>query len=749
MNENAEKKDQLTNDQLLLLQTLQVPLLLLDQELRVAFVNDYYLSVFEKAEHEVTGCSFFDLEKAWQTPHLRKAFEALLAEKGSFKNISGPHPGPDKGNEGVHFSASLLPGTENFILLSLSEQKNKMGEKKEPDHLQEFFFQAPAAIAIVHGPDFIYSLSNSRYEQLFNRTREELLGKGIREVFPEIEGQGVYELFDQVYESGEAFIAQEYPVNFKRKEGGRFEVGYFNFIAHPIKDASGNVTDIMIHTFEVTEQILAKRQLEESEKLYRDLVQSVPSMMATYKGEEMIIEVVNEAMLNAWGKDRSVVGKSFFEVLPELREQGFQEMIKEVFATGEPHKSYEMPVDLYRDGVLNSSYYSFIFYPKKDLNGKVTGILHTASEVTPEAELHKKIRESEAHFRQMADLMPAKITNNDPKGRAIYFNQAWLDFAGIGSDEMKDRGWNETIHPEDLPILMEKWRHSLATGEPHEAEFRMRDRNNQYIWQLTRGVPVKNAAGKIEMWITSTTDIQRLKEEEKRKEEFLRMVSHELKTPVTSIKGYVQLLISLLNSSKVDLPASLPVNSSLQRIDQQINRLTRLISEMLDLSRIENSKLDLRLEKFNINEMVKETIQDILYTNPQLEIEVINDFNCQVLADKDRLGQVLINFVTNAIKYSANDQEIIVRIFKGQQGHVAVSIEDNGIGIAQEDLVKIFQRFYRSAKINEDTYAGFGIGLFLAKEIVERHKGRVLVESVLGKGSVFTFTIPCVAENES
>ena len=184
---------------------------------------------------------------------------------------------------------------------------------------------------------------------------------------------------------------------------------------------------------------------------------------------------------------------------------------------------------------------------------------------------------------------------------------------------------------------------------------------------------------------------------------------------------------------------------SLERIDQQVNRITRLISEMLDLSRIENNKLDLRLENFSINELVDETVQDILYTNRQLKIKVIHDFSCRVNADKDRIGQVLINFVTNAVKYSSPDQEVRMRISRGNPGEVAVSIEDRGIGIAQEDLERIFQRFYRSEKINAETYSGFGIGLFLAKEIVERHQGRVLVESELGQGSIFSFVIPWVS----
>ena len=182
MEENLEKKIRninLPEDQLLLLQSLQVPLLLLDEELRVSFVNNCYLSVFEKPEQEVKGFLFFDLEPAWQLPRLQAAFGTLLTEKKSFKDLPGPHPLPEKGNEGLLFSASLLPNSEDHILLSFSEQKKENQEKSGSHQLQEFFFQAPAAIAIVHGPEQVYSLSNSLYEQLVNRTREELLGKSL------------------------------------------------------------------------------------------------------------------------------------------------------------------------------------------------------------------------------------------------------------------------------------------------------------------------------------------------------------------------------------------------------------------------------------------------------------------------------------------------------------------------------------------------------------------------------------------
>lgn len=619
---------------------------------------------------------------------------------------------------------------------------------REIDHqtLLSFFSQAPAALAVVHGPDHRYTFSNPLYEKLFNRSHEELMGRTIREVWPEIEGLGVYELFDQVFRSGEAFVADEYPVTFKRDDKEKFEEGFFNFIAHPLRNKAGEVTDIMIHAFEVTDRVLARKRIEASERQNRELIQSSPSMIALYKGEDMIIEVVNEAMLKAWGKGKDVVGRSFFNVLPEIREQGFEEMIKKVFESGQPHKSYELPVRLLRNGKMYLGYYNFIFYPRKNEAGKVTGIFHTAIEATAEAEINRTIRESEAFYRQMADLMPDKITNNDLQGNAVYFNQAWRDYSGRTNEELKNWDWNAAIHHDDLPLLWEKWRNSIATGEEHEMEYRIKNSEGQYLWQLVRGVPVKDEMGKVKMWITSSTDIQKLKEEDKRKEDFLKMVSHELKTPLTSIKGYVQVLQVLAKKNETSLPASFPLTNSLERIDSQINRLTRLVSEILDLSRLEFDRLQLEKKSFSINMLVNETVQDIQYSNSQQQIHVIHNYNCEVIGDQDRLGQVLINFITNAIKYSPGEKNVEVEISRGKKGMVDVSIRDRGIGIAEKDLERIFERFYRTHRTEEDTYSGFGIGLFLAKEIVERHEGEVRVESRLGEGSVFTFSLSCSPE---
>jgi two-component system CheB/CheR fusion protein len=186
----------------------------------------------------------------------------------------------------------------------------------------------------------------------------------------------------------------------------------------------------------------------------------------------------------------------------------------------------------------------------------------------------------------------------------------------------------------------------------------------------------------------------------------------------------------------------MPLIPFLERIDNQVSRLTRLISEILDLSRMEEGKLDLQKESFNMNDLVEQSVEDIRYSSKEARIKVFHDEKFEVHADKDRIGQVLINFITNAIKYSPDDKNIEVRIFKRDGDRGSVCVKDYGIGIAKIDQQQIFKRFYRVSGKDEETYAGFGIGLFLAKEIVERHEGSIAVKSKKGNGSEFIFTLP-------
>jgi two-component system CheB/CheR fusion protein len=236
---------------------------------------------------------------------------------------------------------------------------------------------------------------------------------------------------------------------------------------------------------------------------------------------------------------------------------------------------------------------------------------------------------------------------------------------------------------------------------------------------------------------------------EQRKDDFIKMASHELKTPITSINGYVQLLLNIYNDQDDErLKQSKPiVRSSLGTIAKQVSRLTRLVSELLDLSRIETGKLEMNKTSFTLEELVEESISEARQTTSQHAIIFDSDYKGKFTGDRDRIGQVMANLLGNAIKYSRNADKIEVSLGE-QDGSAVINVRDFGIGIEKKHQSKIFERFYRAEGKNEQTYPGFGIGLFIANEIVQRHNGDISVKSQKGKGSTFTLTLPLTARTE-
>jgi signal transduction histidine kinase len=214
------------------------------------------------------------------------------------------------------------------------------------------------------------------------------------------------------------------------------------------------------------------------------------------------------------------------------------------------------------------------------------------------------------------------------------------------------------------------------------------------------------------------------------------MASHELKTPVTSLKLFIELLtreLMPINSKKLE--------SYITRIKHQSDRLAELTNDLLDVSRIQTGKLQLKKEKFNLSSLIATTVEGLQWTTNDHTLLFTHDTKITVIADKFRINQVLINFISNAIKYSPRGKEILITV-KKNNGEVIVSVKDFGIGIKKAQQKKIFEKLYQVTDPIEKTYPGLGLGLYISKDIIDRHNGRIWVESQLGKGSTFSFALP-------
>jgi signal transduction histidine kinase len=223
---------------------------------------------------------------------------------------------------------------------------------------------------------------------------------------------------------------------------------------------------------------------------------------------------------------------------------------------------------------------------------------------------------------------------------------------------------------------------------------------------------------------------------EQRKDEFISMASHELRTPLTCLQGYTQLLHRQLAGS--DHPRAL---HALATMETQTKRLSRLIADLLDLSKIQAGKLTFAEETVDMDTLVHEVAEQVQQTSQEHQITIEGNTSGTIVGDRERLGQVLGNLLTNAIKYSPEAERIIIRLTSTAE-YLTVSVQDFGIGIPTREQEKIFERFYRVAGRHRQTAAGLGIGLTIAHQIIEHYKGKLWVESVEGQGSTFSFSLP-------
>lgn len=380
--------------------------------------------------------------------------------------------------------------------------------------------------------------------------------------------------------------------------------------------------------------------------------------------------------------------------------------------------------------------YGRLLAASKDSPAYISG---TIRDITDIKNYQDQLSESENKYRFLANVMPQMVWIAEADGVLSYVNQSTISYSNKSYEYFTDGfGWAEIIHPDDRKESLLKWEKSIKTKKPYLCEHRFCDKDGVYRWFMSRAYPEIDEKGNVTQWIGTSTDIDEIKRQEKQKNDFIKMANHELKTPLTTIKGYVQ----LLKKKRGDSEDQFLVNSLLA-IDNQVNKLNLLIGDLLDISRIEAGNLPLNMEKISLVKLVTETIEDIKTAEERhhISFEMKHTDDIEVLGDKDRLTQVLNNLLTNAIKYSPQADQVNVELFV-ENKQAVVSVQDFGIGMDKEELHKIFKRFYRVSGEDEKTFPGFGIGLYIVKDILKRHGGKIWVESEKNVGSKFYFSLP-------
>ncbi|AEG93241.1 PAS domain-containing hybrid sensor histidine kinase/response regulator [Ramlibacter tataouinensis] len=382
--------------------------------------------------------------------------------------------------------------------------------------------------------------------------------------------------------------------------------------------------------------------------------------------------------------------------------------------------------------------------PIKAPDGAVLEVMLIHEDVTERLLAERQLRASEAQFRTIADAMPQMVWSTLPDGYHDYYNQQWYEFTGVPPGSTDGEAWNGMFHPEDQSHAWEVWRHSLNTGERYEIEYRLRHRSGEYRWVLGRALPVRNEQGEIVRWMGTCTDIHEQKQvrdellaANRRKDDFLAMLAHELRNPLAPISTAAQ----LLKAAPGD-PAK--VERSAVIIERQVRHMTELVDDLLDVSRVTRGLVELERRPVEVKGVLGNAIEQVRplidARGHQLTTRMVSG-DVYVLGDRTRLVQVVSNLLNNAGKYTPPNGSLWVSMAVGE--HVEVRVADTGIGIEAQLLPHVFDLFTQGERTPDRAQGGLGLGLALVKSLVELHGGRVTAESQgRGLGSAFTVTLP-------
>lgn len=611
--------------------------------------------------------------------------------------------------------------------------KNFLQHQVSFESLTTLFGQAPIALAMLMGENQVVEIANQQILDLWGKS-ESVIGLPLLEALPEIKDQEFPKILQEVYRSGKPYKGNNMLA--KLEKNGILTDCYFDFLYSPIFNDE-KIIGVSVVATEVTDKVLSEKKLWESELRFKELVESSDYSTAIYKGEDLIIEFANDKMIKTWGKDKTVIGKKLQNALPELQGQPFIDILKNVYRTGIPYFSQEDRVDLFVDGVLQTFYYNFSYKPMRDVDGKVYAIINVAVNVTELITARKIAESAEDEYRNFANAMPHMVWSAGPTGKLDYGNANLLRLLNLTIDEIDKFDFTKIVHPDDLPSVAKVWRDISEDPKQFELEYRMFDsEKNEYIWYLTTGTPFFKD-GEFCKWIGTSTDINEFKNLVKQKDTFLGIASHELKTPLTSLKLYAQVLERMLRKTGDEKNADFA-----KKMDLQVVKLTSLIGDLLDVTKINSGKIHLNQSSFDFEKVVLETAEELQMSTIH-KIEIYTEKGGTVFADRERIGQVITNLIANAIKYSPHADRIIVET-QHQENKVIFTVKDFGIGMPEDKKDRVFEQYYRVSGDEESTFPGLGLGLYIAAQIVERSDGKIWVNSILGKGSTFSFSLPLV-----
>ncbi|HTI49718.1 MAG TPA: PAS domain S-box protein, partial [Planctomycetaceae bacterium] len=361
--------------------------------------------------------------------------------------------------------------------------------------------------------------------------------------------------------------------------------------------------------------------------------------------------------------------------------------------------------------------------PIRNAQGEVLGVVLVFRDVTERRRSEQAVRRSEERYRALVQATSQIVWTTDPDGQVVEDSPSWRTFTGQSYDQWKGAGWLNVVHPDDRARAADVWRRSVLSKSNYQVEYRLRSAAGEYRHMEARGVPVLDAEGKIVEWIGMNVDVTQqrqsaaaLRDADRRKDQFLAMLGHELRNPLSGIAGAIQVLASI-DSPNADAMEMRRI------IERQTAHMSRLIDDLLEVSRISRGKIQLRPERVDLSELVRHTTDDLrpIFEAGRLDLNLeLPEEPVFVSGDPTRLAQVLVNLLQNAAKFTNPGGHVGVTLSIDRARQSAdVRVRDSGIGMTPETLAQIFEPFSQADISLERSRGGLGLGLALVQGLVE------------------------------
>jgi PAS domain S-box-containing protein len=624
-------------------------------------------------------------------------------------------------------------------------QANKPGEqeaspaafRKSQQWLRALLAHSYDAIVLT-GSDGTTLFASPSIEHVLGYSPEEYMALNRTEsIHPDYLAQGIAFFRDLLQHPSVTFPPQH--TRFRHQDGSWRWIEY---------TATNLLTDLAVGAIVFNfRDITERKEVEANQYLLAAIVSSSDDAIVS-KTLDGIITSWNVAAEKMFGYNaQEAIGQHITLIIPEKLHHE-EEVIIQKLRKGERIEHFDT-IRQRKDGTTLAV--SLSISPVKDKQGKIIGAAKIARDISERKQLEDELRRSKQQLVVIFENIADGIIVYNPDNQIIYANETAAHMNGFSSVQAMLDMPPYTIatqfelfdeHEAPFPLSQLPHRRVLAGEQKAEAIIGYRKSSTTYAmqWSISKARPVFDAQGKLLLVITILHDMTERMLAERRKDEFISMASHELKTPVTSMKGFGYVLERRLRKQG-DEQALL----FLDKMDRQLNRLSALISELLDISRMQSGKLAFQQEAFDLSALVKETVENIQQTTQTHNLCLEEAAPAQVVGDRDRIGQVLINLITNAIKYSPQGDTVKLRV-SIDADQAVVSVQDFGIGIDQQHHDKIFERFYQVTDPEDRTYPGLGIGLYICSEIMRRHRGRIWVQSSKGQGATFYMSLPLAAD---